>query len=264
MVWAPQVHTQHQPLTVSFLDVGQGDAIFITTPSGKQILIDGGRDASVLRELGSVMRWGDRVIDMVIATHPDSDHITGLPEVLKRYRVTTVLQSGVVHHSAIADKLVEEAPHYATHTLTARRGQVFDFGDGVRLHILFPDREVPTVETNTGSIVAVLTYADTAFVLSGDSPQAIEKYLVSVDNGLLRAQVLKAGHHGSKTSSATAWIGTIDPRYVVYSRGCDNSYGHPHADVVARFKQFEAQAFDTCKSGRITFVSDGSEVQTQN
>lgn len=257
MVWQPLVYSQQRVLMVSFLNVGQGDAVLVTTPSGKQLLVDGGRDSTVLRELGSILQRGDRSIDMVLATHPDSDHIAGLVEVLKRFMVTTVVASGVEHESSIAEvftNTAQQAPHY----IEARRGQVYDFGDGVLLHILFPDREVASVESNTGSVVAVLTYGEHSFVLSGDSPQSIEKYLVSIDNGLLHANVLKAGHHGSKTSNATTFVGTVGAQYVVYSRGCDNSYGHPHTEVLERFVQFEAVALDTCTDGRVTFTSDGT------
>ena len=226
-------------LTVSFLDVGQGDAIFIDAPSGRQVLIDGGKGRAVLRQLSRVMPWYDRSIDVVVATHPDADHIGGLPDVLKRYRVERVFYSSVdddgSDQRAFVDALEEEVRGGAE-KLIARRGQILVLGGGAYVEILFPDRSLPGIETNTGSIIARLVYAETAFMLTGDSPQSIEKYLVQLDgsttlttsaNGL-KANVLKVGHHGSKTSSSPLFVGFVSPEYAVFSRGCDNSYGHPH------------------------------------
>ena len=258
-------------LTVSFLDVGQGDAIFIDAPSGRQVLIDGGKGRAVLRQLSRVMPWYDRSIDVVVATHPDADHIGGLPDVLKRYRVERVFYSSVdddgSDQRAFVDALEEEVRGGAE-KLIARRGQILVLGGGAYVEILFPDREVPNIETNTGSIIARLVYGETAFMLTGDSPQSIEKYLVPLDgsttlttsaNGL-KANVLKVGHHGSKTSSSPLFVGFVSPEYAVFSRGCDNSYGHPHPEVVAIFERFEIPTLDTCKDGLITFVSDGIAV----
>ena len=117
------------------------------------------------------------------------------------------------------------------------------------------------METNLASVVGRLVYGNTSFMLTGDSPQAIEEYLVELDAERLKANVLKVGHHGSKTSSSPLFVGFVNPNFAVYSRGCDNSYGHPHADVVALFKRFEVETFDTCTDGTVTFISDGQAVK---
>lgn len=255
-------------LTVSFLDVGQGDAIFIDAPSGRQVLIDGGPDRSVLRELGRVMPWYDRSIDVVIATHPDADHITGLVDVLQRYRVQYIFHPGVEKNTGPAESMLLSVAEEEAQEIYARRGQVIDLGRGAYLEILFPDRDVSGLETNTASIVARLVYGDTAFMLTGDAPESIEKYLVQLDGSTsltaggnaLKSNVLKAGHHGSDTSSSELFVGFVSPEYGVFSRGCDNRYGHPHQDVVALFKQFDIQTLDTCENGTVTFVSDGRAV----
>ncbi len=247
-------------LTVSFLDVGQGDSILITTPSKKHILIDGGRDSSTVRRISALLPFWDRTIDVMVATHPDSDHITGLKEVLKRYSVTTFLEPGVYGKTHIAREVHDIAEKEASHMMLARRGQVFDFGDGVLLYILFPDRDVSGVETNTGSVVALIEYKKTHILLTGDSPQKIEKYLVSIDGVWLHSDVLKAGHHGSKTSSSELFIGYVNPASVVFSRGCHNRYGHPHPSIVALYTRFSIPQYDTCKQGTITFVSNGDSI----
>ncbi len=247
-------------LAISFLDVGQGDSIFIQSPSGVQVLIDGGPDRSVLRELGQIMPWWDRTIDVVIATHPDADHVSGLVDVLERYRVSYMLEPGVQHDTPQAESMLESVANEDAVYMHARRGQVIDLGDGVRLEILFPDRDVGGLETNTASIVAKLVYGDTSFLLTGDSPDSIERYLVQRDGAALKSNVLKAGHHGSKTSSSLLFVGFISPEYAVFSRGCDNTYGHPHEEVRTIFERLKIKTLDTCLDGRVTFVSDGESV----
>ncbi len=247
-------------LTVSFLDVGQGDAIFIRAPSGRQMLIDGGKGSSVLRKLAEVMPWYDRSIDVVVATHPDADHIGGLIDVLDRYEVSMIVRSSVEGDTQMWRVLLDRIEQEEAPSVIAERGHVVDLGDGAYLEILFPDRPVPHIETNTGCTVARLVYGETAFMLSCDSPQAIEKYLVALDPASLKANVLKAGHHGSKTSSALVFVGFVGSEYAVISRGCDNSYGHPHQQTLDTFAQLKIPLSDTCAEGTVTFVSDGVNV----
>src|SRR3989344_3421744 len=253
-------------LRVSFLDIGQGDAIFIDAPSGRQVLIDGGKGSAVLRQLASVMPWYDKTIDIVVGTHPDQDHIGGLVEVLRRYTVPLVVKSSTLDTEGADYKAFEKAieDERDVRVLEAVRGEVIDLGStgspqaaNVYLEILFPDRNLSVVETNTGSIIIRLVYGDTAFMLTGDSPDEIENYLVSLDGGKLKSNVLKAGHHGSKTSSSPVFLGYVAPEFAVFSRGCDNSYGHPAPETVATFARFQIPTLDTCLEGTITFVSDG-------
>ncbi len=247
-------------LTVSFLNIGQGDAIFIESPTGIQVLIDGGPNASVLRELSAVMPSADRSIDMIAATHPDSDHISGLIDVLARYNVQKVLESSVKGDTPIWNSFRDAADKENAGRITALRGEVFNIGGGAYIEILFPDRDVSSVETNTGSIVAKLVYGNTSFLLTGDSPSPIEQYLVSLDRENLKSTVLKAGHHGSKNSTSPLYLGYVDPESVVFSRGCDNTYGHPAPETVALVAKFGESTYDTCTGGRVTFISDGTSV----
>lgn len=254
-------------LRVTFLDVGQGDAIFIQSPSGAQMLIDGGKNRAVIRELSKVMPLFDRTIDVVIGTHPDSDHIGGIPDVLKRYRVGLVVQSSVLDpdgtDAQAFDAAVAREEEEGGVQLVAERGQVIDLGGGVTFEVLFPDRFIPQVETNLGSIVGRLVYGNTSFMLTGDSPDDIEKYLVMLDAEGLHSNVLKAGHHGSRTSSSLEFVGYVSPEYAVFSRGCDNTYGHPHEEPVAVFAQLGVDTFDTCEDGSVTFLSDGNTVRVE-
>jgi competence protein ComEC len=247
-------------LTVSFLNIGQGDSVFIESPTGRQVLIDGGPNASVVRELGTIMPWYDRTIDLVIPTHPDADHIGGLIDVLTRYRVALIVRSSVRGTTKISETLDHVVEREGASIMVARRGQIINLGDGAYIEILFPDRDVPNLETNMGCVVTRLVYGTTAFMLPCDAPQVIEKYLVTLDGDGLHADVLKAGHHGSKTSSAPIFVGYVDPQWAVYSRGCGNKYGHPSQESVDTFERFHISVLDTCTEGTITFVSDGQVV----
>lgn len=248
-------------LTVSFLAIGQGDAIFIDAPSGRQVLIDGGpADGGILRELSRVMPFYDRTIDVVIPTHPDADHIAGLVPVLSRYDVAYILHSDVAGDTQTARELVAAMHREGAQDVIAMRGQIIDLGGGAYLEVLSPDRSVAGLNTNDGCVVTRLVYGATSFMLPCDAPQTIEKYLVSLDGAALKADVLKAGHHGSRTASAPLFVGFVDPQYVVYSRGCDNSYGFPHAETIATMARFGVSVEDTCEEGTITFVSDGKRI----
>ncbi|MEN9413151.1 MAG: hypothetical protein RLZZ342_238 [Candidatus Parcubacteria bacterium] len=261
-VWYAVVQeNRHGLLTVSFLDIGQGDAIFIDAPSGRQALIDGGpADGGVLRRLSAVLPWYDRAIDVVIPTHPDADHIAGLVGVLARYRIEHIIYPSVAGDTATARELVAAIHRENARDSIAHRGQIIDMGSGAYLEILWPEREVEGMATNDACTVARLVYGKTAFMLPCDAPQAIEKYLVSLDGKELHAQVLKAGHHGSRTSSAPLFVGLVNPEWVVYSRGCDNTFGHPNKETIDTMARFGIPVADTCEEGTIRFVSDGERV----
>ncbi|MAZ67319.1 S-layer protein [bacterium] len=263
-IWAPILTVENKSLTVSFLNVGQGDAIFIQTPSGRQVVIDGGQGNVVLRELGEVMPFFDRSLDIVIATHPDADHIGGLSEILKRYDVQVFMRPGVAYDTPAMGPVITALKEQGIQELFARRGQQIDFGDGVYLTILLPDRDVLDFDPNEASIVLKVEFENRSFLFTGDSPVNMEEYLVSLDGEQLASDVLKIGHHGSKTSSSELLVGYVDPDYGVLSRGCENSYGHPSQEVLGILSQFEIQVLDTCNNGRITFQTDGSVLYVES
>lgn len=250
-------------LTVAFLDVGQGDAIFIEAPNGKQVLIDGGSNKDVLRSLSKVMPFYDRSIDVVIATHPDKDHIGGLPDVLARYTVDLFLEPGIENDTGAYRALENIVSKRGVQKIYARRGMQLVLDDETLLRILFPDRSVVGMESNTASIVAQLVYGDTEFLLTGDSPKSIEKYLISLDGKDLKSDVLKVGHHGSKTSSNASFIGMASPDFAIISAGEDNRYGHPHKEVLETLEQFEVKIINTASAGTIVFTSDGKSLQVR-
>jgi competence protein ComEC len=248
-------------LTVAYLDVGQGDASFIESPRGTQVLIDGGRDISVIRRLPTVMGYFDRSIDIVIATHPDADHIGGLIDVLKRYDVASIVMTDNINDTPAYEAFLDAVRKENTTMLYAKRGQVIDLGMGdagsTTLTLLFPDRDVRDLESNTSSIVSKLSYGDMDFLFTGDSPLAIESYLVELDGALLESEVLKAGHHGSRTSSGEDFVTAVQPRYGIISAGKDNDYGHPHKEVMDTFRAHNVETKNTADVGSIFMESDG-------
>ena len=248
-------------LTVAFLDIGQGDAIFIDAPSGNQMLIDGGPGKSVLRELSKVMPFYDRSIDVVIATHADQDHVGGLPNVLKNYKVNIFMEPGLSGPSSSYEELEKMVGNNKSNIkkILARRGMVVDLGDGAILQILFPVIDSPGTNTNMSSIVAKLVYGENEFMLTGDSPIAIEDYLVSL--GGLQSDVLKAGHHGSKTSSSDEFVRAVAPQYTVISAGKNNRYTHPHQEVLDILNNFGIKILRTDELGIIVFKSDGTNLK---
>jgi len=260
VLWYTTTPSHSGVLRVTFLDVGQGDAVLIESPSGKHILVDGGKGSEVLRELGGVLR-GMAPFDMVVATHPDSDHIGGLSEVMTRYGAPVVVGTAIEKESDATLALALATAAQSAQHRDARRGEVYVLGDGVVIETLFPDRDLRDVESNLSSVVLRVVYGEHSFLLTGDSPVAIEKYLVSTDGDALRSTVLKAGHHGSKTSTHQWFLNAVAPEYVVYSRGCDNRYGHPHQEVDERVRATGATVYDTCTHGRIIFVSDGTALK---
>ncbi len=255
----PQTLPASNALEVTFLDVGQGDAILIEAPNDVDVLIDGGRTKKILDLLSAELPFGDDTIDVVIATHPDADHIGGLPFVLDTYTVDKVFEPGVssstqtyqAFQSRIRDKKIER--------ILARRGMriVLDTEKNIVLDILYPDRDTTGWETNEASIVARLSYGTTSFLLTGDSPVEKEWYLVKHDGIALQSSVLKLGHHGSKTSSSESFLKTVAPLHAIISAGKNNSYGHPHPSVLSRLNQLHIPYFETSKMGSIRFVTDG-------
>jgi competence protein ComEC len=247
-------------LEVSFLDVGQGDAIFIKAPGGRQMLIDGGPNNSVLRELGKVMPFYDRSIDIVVATHADQDHIGGLIAILERFEVDLFIRTNATSSSAVyleLENLIKEK-NIKTEIITAP--EIITFGKDTKFNILFPNQNTSGWETNDSSIIGKLTYGQTSFLLTGDSPQIIEKYIVGKYGTFLDSDVLKVGHHGSKNSSAELFIGTVSPAYSVISAGINNSYGHPTPEVISILNNFSSQILKTFDKGMIQFKSDGKNL----
>jgi beta-lactamase superfamily II metal-dependent hydrolase len=197
-------------LTVSFLPVGQGDAVLIDAPSGDQVLIDGGPDGSVLRALGAHIPPWDRSIDVLLVTSPVQGSAGGLPDVLQRYRIGSIVQTGIQNAAAPWNLFEKEAAAGSSGIRTARRGDVLGLGDGAYLQILFPDRQLPNAPASEGCVVSRLVYGQTAFLFACDAGAGVQNYLAMLDGSALRSDVLFA-----VASTTPILQGYVAPQFTV-------------------------------------------------
>lgn len=248
----------HRKLTFAMLDIGQGDALFIESPTGTQILVDGGPPKKILSQLARLMTPFDKSIDAIIITNPDQDHIGGFVDVLKVYKVGQVFESGTFNDSKTYQNLETEIKNKNIPRFLAKRGMKLHIGSGAVIDILFPDRDVSLWPTNEGSIVAKLTYGNTSIMLTGDATSETEKIILAENfQAALKSTILKVGHHGSRTSTSYSFVQAVSPEYALISDGKDNSYGHPHLDVLDTLNSFGAKIFRTDLLGTIIIKSDG-------
>ncbi len=253
---------QPSELRVIFLDIGQGDAIWIQAPNGRELLIDSGPDQAVIERLGSEKNFFDRTIDFALATHSDADHIGGFPYVFDRFFIPVMIESEISSPTVTDRVLTEKIAAERGYRLTARSGEriILDQKNKVVVDILFPDQNPNGWETNEASIVIKISYGDTSFLLTGDSPSEVEEFLAQRYGDQLKSNVLKLGHHGSKTSSSDTFLETVQPDITIVSAGLGNKYGHPAPEVIERVESVNAQIFETSLMGSIECRSDGSTV----
>lgn len=246
-------------LRVVFLDIGQGDAIYIEAPNGNQMLIDGGKTGNTLiSKLKEVLPAGDTSIDTIIATHPDADHIGGLSSVIKEYTVGTFIEPGITSSTKVYQSLLTSVADSVLPHMYARTGTeiVIDKEDVVLFTVLSPDEIRTAKDTNTASIVGLLSYGEKTFLLTGDAPIEVESKIIKSGKNI-HATILKLGHHGSRTSSSEAFLRAVQPDEVVISAGCNNTYGHPHKEVIDRLALLHIPSVATCTSGTIEYDTDG-------
>lgn len=242
----------HRIFTFAMLDVGQGDALFIESPTGTQVMFDGGPARKVLGPLQKIMSPFDRSIDAIFITNPDADHIGGFADILKNYKVGAVFSSGTNSDSKTFQNLKTEIKNQNIPDVLVKKGMKLNMGGGVFIDILFPDRDVSMWTTNDGSIVARMTYGDTSIMLTGDSTTKAEKIILAEHTSdELKSTFLKVGHHGSRTSSSPSFVKAVLPEYALISVGKDNKYGHPHKDVLDIFSSLDAKILRTDLLGTI-------------
>jgi competence protein ComEC len=246
-------------LQVTVLDVGQGDAILIESPGGHQVLVDGGPGDAVLRGLGDELPWYDRSLDLVVLTHPQTDHMDGLIGVLDRYDVRRVVAGPGKQTGAAYDAWLGAAHRDVPAVETAYPGMTVDLGGGARLDVIGPDPAMATdPELNNTGVVLRLSLGSVSFLLTADIEAKAERELIA-DGVNVHATVLKVGHHGSRTSSTPEFLAAVQPQVAAVSTGKDNQFGHPAPDVVARIEE-EAPVYNTAVSGAIHFETDGARL----
>jgi competence protein ComEC len=225
LVWLAVLSLPDGRLHVAILDIGQGDAILITTPEGRQILIDGGPTASDLAwRLGQEMPFWDHSLDMVINTHPDADHLAGLPPLLTRYQVNQVLIPDVGNNSSLYREWETQLTSAGLTPVIGQAGMEISLSPSVTATLLNPGPAATSEDdVNNHSVVLRLQMGHISFLLPGDIKEPIERKLV-LQRVLLAATVLKSAHHGSKTSSSAAFLDAVNPQIVVISVGKDNDW----------------------------------------
>jgi len=265
-------------LKVDFLDVGQGDSAFIQTPQGHQIIIDGGPNSALLQKLSERMPFWDKSIDLVILTHPEKDHMTGLLDLLSKYKVDYFLWTGVVKKDAENKKLAElldkaQQPvskflmaslqnFSGTKIITADSGEEIKAGN-LLIDILYPFENLAGKElkntSNDAGVVVKLIFGENSFLFTGDISSKAEKELVNSGENLL-SDVLKVAHHGSKYSTSDIFLSAVKPEIAVIEVG-KNSYGHPTPETLQRLEKPGIKVLRTDINGDIDFVSDGYTIK---
>lgn len=243
------------PTQVTFFSIGQGDSALIQTAARQNILIDGGPDRSVLTKLGSALPWGDKQLDLVVLSHPHADHVTGLTYVLERYKVGRVLMNDAVHTTPEYLRFLELVKEKNIPVTIGRVGQRFLLDGGVTLEVLWPQVSFAGAQVddlNATSIVNRVSFGQNSVLFTGDTTDANEQAMLQAGVNL-KADILKVAHHGSRTSTSREFIKAAAPQVAVVSAGANNSYGHPHAELIERLNSLVPAVLRTDQDGDIIF-----------
>jgi len=252
----------NQELQIHFFDIGQGDGILIRTPSQQNIVIDGGPDNSFITKLGQALPFYDQKIDLMVLTHPHDDHIFGLVEVLKRYKVKQVLYSGVLHTTDAYLEWLNQILEKEIQLKIAMAGQQFVF-DEAELKVIYPifsQKNQKVKNLNNSSVVVQLIFNEVKVLFTGDLEKEGEEEILQLTNFNLESQVIKLGHHGSDTSSSEEFVKAIDPEYAVIQVGQDNKFGHPSLRVLKRMERLGVNIYRTDIDGDIIIATDGERI----
>ena len=240
-------------LHVVICDVGQGDAIFIRTPNGSDILIDAGPDDKVLQCLSKNMPFWDRTIEIAILTHPDADHITGFIDVIKRYKLISFYTSNVKTNTTVYTQFLKTLEDYEIKQNFLWQVDKFRFKDGLIMETLWPTNDWEGLTTNSFSVASLLTYKNFKVLLTGDlDAQQTER----IDDLAGEISLLKVPHHGSRFGLTQEILDVLSPEIAVISVG-KNSYGHPTPFILDLLKSANIKTLKTDQNGNIEIISDG-------
>ncbi len=263
LVWSAASAAPDGRLHVVFFDVGQGDAALITSPAGRNILIDGGPDgADTCSALGRFMPFYKRDIDLIVSTQPHADHLAGLVDVVERMDVGMIVQSPAEHDSLLSARWRQTLERAGLEALSPASGHRIDLGDGTIIDFLGPRAEGYTGSSDdidNNALIARVSYRSVSFLFAADVRADVERAMVR--NGLsLDSTVLKVSHHGSSTSSCAQFLSAVSPSLAVVSVGVDNEYGHPHESVLDGLRAQGCELLTTAQSGAVECISDGESV----
>ncbi|OGY44329.1 MAG: hypothetical protein A2729_06120 [Candidatus Buchananbacteria bacterium RIFCSPHIGHO2_01_FULL_39_14] len=257
LTWFLFVQSQANFLEINFFYVGQGDSTLIRTASRQNILIDGGPDNAVVYKLGKALSFYDRQIDLIILTHPQTDHLTGLIEVIKRFPVGAIIAPDVDSDSAVYQTFLAIIKQKKIKTVFIRNPLIIPLGNETRLVFLWPQEkylEKNSENLNDYSLVTKLIYRKTSAIFMGD----FEKEELLVKQNLdLNSEILKNGHHGAADANDYKFIKAVSPIYAVISVGENNRYGHPHPQTLENLNRLNSNIFRTDLIGDIIFAGNG-------
>jgi len=248
-------------LEILFFDVGEGDAIFVETPQGHQILIDGGPSKKILEKLQMEIPFWDRTLDLVILTHPENDHLRGLNYVLERYKAKNILWNGVLRDTEVFKEWKETLKEEKANEVIAQAGQKIKAGN-TKIFILYPFENLKGKkykDSNDTSVIARLVFYKNSFLFTGDATKKTEQQLLDREVDI-NSDVLKVGHHGSKTSTSKEFLKEALPEIAVISCGRNNRYGHPHQEVLQNLQDFGITILTTSQKGDIKLISNGKDL----
>jgi competence protein ComEC len=262
LVWGAAFSLPDGKLHVAFLDVGQGDAIFVQTPQGHKVLVDGGPSPTILlTALGRRMPFWKRTIDLVVLTHPHDDHVSGLIPVFERYKVKAFLDGGQEHPTPTYARCLELVQEKGIPYQLARDGMRIQLGEGLQMKVLHPQSELLSdtgSDINNNSIVLRLAYGRISFLLPGDVEEEAEAVLLA-DGENLASTILKSPHHGSDTSLNPRFLEAVNPQLAVIQVGADNKFGHPDPTTLDRLEEHDVTVLRTDQNGTVEVVSDGEK-----
>ncbi|MCF6465892.1 ComEC/Rec2 family competence protein [Clostridium sp. Cult2] len=245
-------------LIVHFIDVGQGDSTFIQFPNGETSLIDGGSRQYGERVVNYIKDLGIEKIDYLIGTHPHEDHIGGLPEVVRNFKIGKVYMPNRTANTRIFEELLLEVDSQDLKIHLAKAKDYIIDDEQLKYYILAPNRDDYS-ETNDFSIVTKIEYMKNSFIIAGDAEESSELDMIKNSTNL-KSDVLRIAHHGGRTSSNEKFLEKVNPKYSIISVGSDNSYGHPHRETLNRLKEIDTYIMRTDELGNIVLVSDGNEL----
>jgi len=221
-----------------FFDAGQGDSALVVTPSGKQILIDGGNDMSVLEHLGKYMPFFDRSIDLIVLSHPNKDHLVSLTEVLRRYEVKGILASSAEADLGRYLSFLNEIKTQSIPFLLPDPDKHIYFSDETVLDVIYPPEMLGITDMNNRSLVFKISSRGKSMLFTGDIETKAENYILN-SGADISADILKVAHHGSKTSSSENFLDAVSPSLAVITAEINNSYGFPNTEVIERLDRLE-------------------------
>lgn len=241
-------------MKVHFIDVGQGDSILVQAPNGKTMLIDGGVRSAGNKVVAYIKSLGINKLDYVVATHPDADHIGGLIAVLNSISIGEFINSGKEHTTATYEQMLRLVLEKNIKYTEPKTGDLITLDKDLKVQVLYADAIAS--DSNDASIVLKATYNKVSFLLTGDADKEIESEIAGIYD--VQATILKAGHHGSNTSSSLAFLQKVKPNATILSYGKENSYGHPHDEVVANLKKVGSKMYSTAQEGTIIVTTNGN------